>query len=450
MSVTLMGTNFIAGATIGLNGSGITVSGTTVVSSTQITAIFTILGAATVGVQNVSVTTADGTSGVQTFTVNQAPPTLSAISPNSDVQGQSVPVTLTGTNFIAGATISLSGTGITVSGTTVVSTTQIAATFTILGSATVGLQNVSVTTSGGTSGVQTFTVNQAAPILSAINPNSGIQGQSVAVTLTGTNFIAGATFDLSSTGIAVSNTTVVSPTQITATLTILGSATVGLQNASVTTSGGTSGVQTFTVKQSPPILSAISPNTGVQGHGVLVTLTGANFISGASIGLSGTGIAVCKTTIVSATQITATLVISGNAGTGVQNVTVTTTAGTSGVQTFTVNLLLPPTLNSISSNSGAQGQSVPVTLTGSNFVTGATIGLSGTGITVTDVIVQDLTQIEATFVIAGDAIDAPQNITVTTSAGTSGTQMFTVNEAAPHSVRSVRMVALRDRVCRLR
>src|SRR4029077_762322 len=101
--------------------------------------------------QNVIVTTTAGTSGVQTFTVNQSPPTLSSISPNTGVQGQSVPVTLTGTNFVAGATIGLNGSGITVSGTTVVSATQITTTFTILGTATVAVQNVSVTTPSGTS-----------------------------------------------------------------------------------------------------------------------------------------------------------------------------------------------------------------------------------------------------------------------------------------------------------
>src|SRR6202040_1459270 len=176
-------------------------------------------GNATVGVHNVNIATLGGTSGVQTFTVNQAPPTLSAISLNSGVQGQSVLVTLTGTNFIAGATIGLSGTGITVSSTTVVSATQITATFTIVGSATVGAQNVTVTTTAGTSGVQTFTVNQAPPTLSAISLNSGVQGQSVLVTLTGTNFIAGAAVGLSGTGITVSGTTVVSATQINATFT---------------------------------------------------------------------------------------------------------------------------------------------------------------------------------------------------------------------------------------
>jgi len=56
------------------------------------------------------------------------------------------------------------------------------------------------------------------PTLSAISPNRGTQGQTVAVTLTGTSFATGATINGTGTGIVVSNATVVNSTQITATL----------------------------------------------------------------------------------------------------------------------------------------------------------------------------------------------------------------------------------------
>ena len=163
----------------------------------------------------------------------------------------------------------------------------------------------------------------------------------------------------------------------------------------------------------PPTLTSISPISGVQGQGVAVTLTGTNFVAGATIGVSGAGITVSNTTVASATQITATFAIAANAATGAQNVTVTTSGGTSGAQPFTVNLA-PPTLTSISPNSGAQGQSVPVTLTGTNFVAGAAIGVSGAGITVSNTTVLSATQITATFAIAANAATGAQNITVTT------------------------------------
>src|SRR5439155_26596390 len=95
-------------------------------------------------------------------------------------------VTLTGTNFIAVATVN-AGAGITVSNVTVSNSTTLTATFAIDAAAAPGVRNVTVQTSGGTSGAVTFTVNAAAPTLTNINPPSGVQGATFNVTLTGTN-----------------------------------------------------------------------------------------------------------------------------------------------------------------------------------------------------------------------------------------------------------------------
>jgi hypothetical protein len=97
------------------------------------------------------------------------PPTLATITPASGAQGTSVPVTLTGANFVTGATVAVSNTGVIVSNVAVVSTTQITATFNIGPTAALGATNVTVTTSGGTSGPAVFTVNPPAPTLTPPN-----------------------------------------------------------------------------------------------------------------------------------------------------------------------------------------------------------------------------------------------------------------------------------------
>src|SRR3989442_11111525 len=99
-------------------------------------------------------------------------------------------------------------------------------------------------------------------------------------------------------------------------------------------------------------------------------------------------------------------------------------AGCSGVASLAPTLL--PTLSSVSPNSGTQGQTVAVTLTGTNFGPGATISVSGTGITASNVTVVSSTQITAMFAIAASAPTGPQNITVTGLAIASGAQAFTV------------------------
>lgn len=187
-------------------------------------------------------------------------PTLTSVSPSSGTQGQTVAVTLTGTNFAAGCMINITGAGITISNTAVASATQITATFAIGATAAAGARSVTVTCPGGTTNAVTFTV--LGPTLTAISPNSGAQGQTVAVTLTGTVFAAGCTINLTGAGITVSNTMVVSATQITATFTIGATAASGDRSVTVACPGGTTNAQTFTVLLLPPTVTSTNPANG--------------------------------------------------------------------------------------------------------------------------------------------------------------------------------------------
>jgi hypothetical protein len=179
-----------------------------------------------------------------------------------------------------------------------------------------------------------------------------------------------------------------------------------------------------------PSLSAIAPSSGIQGAAVAVTLTGTNFATGSTVSLSGTGITVSNVTLVSSTSITATFTIAATAPTGAQNVTVTSRSKISGSQAFTVNSGAA-TLTSVSPSSGAQGQSVNVTLTGTLFTAGSTVAVSGTGVTVSNTTVVSSTSITATFTIALNATTGAQNVTVTNASGPSGTQTFTVTALPP-------------------
>jgi subtilisin len=91
-------------------------------------------------------------------------PTVSSLSPNQGTPGATVPVTITGSSFTAGATVSL-GAGLTVSQPNVVSAAQLTAILTISTSATPGGRDVSVTIPGGGTGTLAggFAVTAAAP-----------------------------------------------------------------------------------------------------------------------------------------------------------------------------------------------------------------------------------------------------------------------------------------------
>jgi len=172
-----------------------------------------------------------------------------------------------------------------------------------------------------------------------------------------------------------------------------------------------------------PTLTSVSPNTGVQGTTVSVTLTGTNFVTGAgatTVSVSGSGVTVNNVIVNSATSATADFVITGGAATGARTVTVTTASGNSGTQTFTVTAagVPAPTLASVTPNSGKEGDGVPVTLIGTNFVDGGTtINVTG-GVVVLNPAFVSTTEMTAVFGLASGTVGTRQ-VTVTTAGGTS-------------------------------
>lgn len=270
------------------------------------------------------------------------------------------------------------------------------------------------------------------PQLSSLTPAAGTQGTTVAVTLTGAHFAAGATVAVSGAGVTVDDVVVVDADTISADFIVAPDAATGARSVSVTTSSGTSGMQTFTVDLAAPTLTTVSPANGAQGATVAVTLTGTNFVDGASIGISGTGVTADNVVVVNGTTITADLIVAGTATPGGRDVTVTTSAGTSGAQTFTVVLPPPPTLSvfPVAPNTSLDGPTIGVTITGTNFVAGATdVTVSG-GITVDNIVVTSPTSLTADFGNLTTSTGTTFDVTVTTSGG-SDTE--TVTSGAPIS-----------------
>ena len=141
------------------------------------------------------------------------------------------------------------------------------------------------------------------------------------MTITGTNFVSGATVTFGSN--AATNVVVVSSTSITAT-TPAGSG--GTVTVTVTNPGGLIGslANGFTYIGTPTVTS-VSPNNGPTGGGTAVTITGTNFVSGATVTFGSN--AATNVVVVSTTSITATTP-AGSAGP--VTVTVTNPGGLSG------------------------------------------------------------------------------------------------------------------------
>jgi hypothetical protein len=174
VSITnLAGTGFQPGAATALTRTGqsdITGTSVTVVSPTQITCTYNLLGVyvgtGTTGTStwNVRVTNSDSQSGSRTngFTVSSPRPALTSCTPNSGARGTTVSITnLAGTGFQPGATVTFtrSPTTITMTSVNVISSTQIAGTIVIPSGATTGAYTVTVTnTDGRTRTASLFTV----------------------------------------------------------------------------------------------------------------------------------------------------------------------------------------------------------------------------------------------------------------------------------------------------
>jgi hypothetical protein len=160
--IRVIGTGFVAGATVeigqgsGVGSTAIPASEVEVVSSTEITA--KTGGGAKAGTFNLFVIDSGGTSVGNTgddFTYKSSPPTVSSVSPSSGSVSGGTPIKITGTNFVAGATVEIaqgSGAGptaIPASNVVVVSPTEITAT--TGGPAKAGTFNLFVIDSGATS-----------------------------------------------------------------------------------------------------------------------------------------------------------------------------------------------------------------------------------------------------------------------------------------------------------
>ncbi|HEY6075119.1 MAG TPA: IPT/TIG domain-containing protein, partial [Anaerolineales bacterium] len=189
---------------------------------------------------------------------------------------------------------------------------------------------------------------------------------------------------------------------------------------------------TFTINNPVPELSTISPSNKTAGSAPFtLTLNGTNFRSSSVVRFNGSPRA---TTFISVTQLSAQILATDVQTTGVFPITVvnpTPGGGSSLELDFSVNNPVP-VLNSISPNNAtAGGGPFTLTLTGTNFVSGAVVRWNGANRTTT---VVSGTQATAQITSADLAAGGTFNVTVTNPSpggGTSGALSFAVNSPVP-------------------
>ncbi len=368
-SVTLTGTNFTGATNVRFGGTAAT--NRVVVNDTTITCTTPARAA---GTASVLVTTPGGTNPANTlFTyVTPPPPTLTSVSPATGTTAGGTSVTLTGTNFTGATNVRFGGT--TATNRVVVNDTTIACT---TPARAAGTASVLVTTPGGTNAANTLYTYVTPPTLSSVIPNIGTTAGGTAVTLTGTNFTGATAVTIG--GAAATSVSVTNATTLTCT-TPAGSA--GSASVLVTTPGGSNAANTLYSYVVPaPTVTAVSPASGSTLGGTSVTITGTDFTGATSVTIGGT--AATSVVVVDATTLTATTP-AGSAGSA--SVLVTTPGGTNAANTL-FTYVVPPTLTSVSPNTGTTAGGINVTISGTDF-TGATAvtigGAAATSVSVTN------------------------------------------------------------------
>jgi phospholipase C len=173
-----------------------------------------------------------------------------------------------------------------------------------------------------------FTYILPTPTILSISPTSGPIAGGTATTITGTNFVTGATVKFGS--VAATNVTVVNSAKITATTPANSPGTVNVvvinpDNQSATLASG------FTFAGAPPVITSTAPTSGTINGGTAINIHGSNFQTGATVKIGG---APLNITFVGATLIqgTTTAHVAGGA-----DVVVTNADGQTGSLTALLN-----------------------------------------------------------------------------------------------------------------
>jgi len=162
----------------------------------------------------------------------------------------------------------------------------------------------------------------------------------------------------------------------------------------------------YTMKLPEPTVTASSPVSGPTAGGTAMTINGTGFVSGATVLVGGTP----ATNVVVVGPQTLTLSTPAHAA-GLVNLVVTNPDQQAATRASAYTYIAPaPRVSSISPSSGTTLGGTSVTVTGTNFTTGAVVKIGGVNATST------------TFV-------SPTSLTATTAAKAAGTNTVTVSNA---------------------
>lgn len=456
-AMSVFGSYFKNGATVSISGADVTPNNVTFINggvSSELQLDLDVGVAAAIGFRDVTVTNPDTQTDtlLGALEVTAPPPVVTSLDITSGRRKETLNVTINGTDFQAGASVSFgAGVGVTAVDDTG-APTQLVATIAIAGNAVAGSRNVTVTNPDNANDtlMAAFDVLRAVPSVTGANPAMGSRGDTLNVDILGADFDCSGAMtplvDFNDANIAVNMVSCTGMTEfettVTANVTINSpNAATGLHNVSVTNMGDVvvgTGVGVFNVRLEPPTLTSAAPNVEQGQANVDVTLTGDFFQATPSVGTPAAGVTINSVTYVDPMTLTVNLSVDYSVPIGTYDLTVTNPDG----QLVTMNVLNvvtapPPTVTAAIPNRGAIGDTnLDVTIIGTGFQPGAgttTVAFSGMGITVNSVNVTSDTSLVANIDITANT--GLRDITVTNPVGTvpdgTGLNLFRVTDTPP-------------------
>jgi hypothetical protein len=446
-------TNWAAASTTINFGPGISVSSFQVDNATQIEAVINIAANAQDGYRTVVVTTgSQALTGNFQVTAPAPPPTPSIgyLSPGSALPGQTLTISLGGyyTQWVPGTT-ELKGfaAGITVNTFQVLGPASAIANITIPANAAALTSDLTMTTGTEVENAQ-FSVVIAQPVLSVVDPGSGLQGATdLSVNILGqyTTFDKTTTFSFGPNIIVNGPPIILGPTIATQSISIPILAPLGGLGVVASTPDAATIAQMvsgagFSVTPSLALIASISPNTSPQGATVTVTVTGQNTHWDGSTTFSfGDGIVVASAQVTSETTATLTLAIPAYAGEGPTGATAGTLGEVATISNgFVVTAGTPYLLSSGPGAVPQQGAAVFTILSqATHWLTTPPAVSFGSWITLTNTNVTSDTSLTVEGYVLPTAPVGYYNLTVSTGTQTLGLTNAVYISAGPAVINSV-------------
>ena len=308
--------SFVAAPTIRISGTGVTVANEAVGASGSLSVAFTVARHAAATWRTMTIT-----QGLSSWVVGHGvrvrpAPTVLSVTP----LGQSTTdqgVKIKGANFEVcakkEATVTVSGSGVTVDAVSGALGNLMYATLTVAPTAPFGRRNVTVTncdSSGTATSDGVFSV-LGTPHVSSVAPIA--LGVSRVEAIVGRNLTPSTALAVSGTGVALDHVEYVSPTRMRATITVALSAAVGPRDLTVTDKGGASSLATGVLTiDALPTLTALSQDGIGANTSVRFTVHGTGFARGAVVDLADTStdgpyLSASATTMVSSSELQVTV-----------------------------------------------------------------------------------------------------------------------------------------------